>query len=77
MFIPERARVECRHYAKRDQAVRQDHAWEEGNPRFLAQALSWVEFQRIVLRRQCQDLGDSSDEDVCEAPGRIGGSLIL
>lgn len=77
MFICERAKVERRHYAKRDSAIQQGITGKEGSPRFLVRALGWVEFRRIALQRQWYYLIDSSDADAPEPPADKQFGLIL
>jgi hypothetical protein len=77
MFIWEDVRVERKPYLGNDRAARQGRPKETGSPRFLGQALAWVEFRRLALQRQRRDLGAGSIEDACDPPSETWGSLIL
>jgi hypothetical protein len=77
MLICERAKVGCKHYAKRDLAVPHDTTGKEVSPRFLVHALGWVEFRKIALQRQWYYLMDSPDADACESPADKQFALVL
>jgi hypothetical protein len=77
MFIWEDVRVERKPYLRKGRAARQGRPKEIGSPRFLGQALAWVEFRCIALQRQRRDLMGGNIDDACEPSAESWGSLIL
>ncbi len=76
MFICGHANVERKHYTKRDPAVQREIIGKEDGPRFLVQALGWVEFRRIALQRELHYLSDSSSKDAGEPRADIPFGLL-
>ena len=77
MFLYKDVDFEQTHYPKKSCTMPRTTVDEAGTPRFLQQALAWVDFQRTALKRQDEDLSRGCPEDLCQTPENNWGSLLL
>jgi hypothetical protein len=77
MFLYKDVDFERAYYHKKSHTIPHTTVKEAGTPRFVQQALAWVDFQRIALEHQDDDRVPASLENLSETLGTNWESLIL